>query len=540
MKHKLFFGLFLFSFFTFTNKSFSQKGNVLVKGTDEYKIFQARQSFVGNNFMDALDGYKEVLKNRPNDPSITYAVGECYFMMREYSDALENFEKARSLKSDVNSEIGLMLGRTYHYKGMLDKALKELTTYRQTISDSKKNLEASEVDLYIAQVNVAKKLMANPVNVKLTDLIDLNSQYDDKSPVLFSDEKELLFTSRRPAGNKSRVDEESDFGFFDDIYHSIWNEEKQTWSQAEIMKGAINTPEHDASTGISFDGNTFFIYRNGPSLPGAGELYTATRNKNGKWKVPELLPKPINSTYYEDAACLSPDGKTLYFVSERPGGLGKADIYTSQKVGDGWSDPVNLGTPVNTSYDENGIFLCADGRTLFFCSNGSTSMGQYDIFRTVKGTDGRWSIPVNIGYPINSVLSETKFILTKDKKTAYISTTRDSGIGERDIYMVDLTYYDPMTGEAISPIIPKSTVNGVVKSDDGTALSAEVKIVDKSSGSVVTMLKTNSDGTYSIELPANKHYTIEVTSEGFQKASIDISLSPQKNELNNFTMVKNN
>lgn len=427
------------------------KGNVLEKGTDEYKMFMAKQDFFAGDYRSAVNKYKEVLKNRPADASLQFFIGESYFMMREYTSALEFLETAKNMNA-ANEDLGLMLGRTYHAKGMLDKALDELSTYRKLIAANSTKIEETDIDVYIAQCNLAKQLMTKPVNVTIIPLIDINSIYDDKGPVLTNGDKTIVFTSRRPAGDKSMLDKESDFGYFDDIYESYWSDEKKTWLQADMLRGSINSEGYDACNSISNDGQTMFLYRNDPTEARGGEIFMSKKTSAGKWKNPEILNKPVNTTYYEDAACISPDGNWLYFISERPGGLGGGDIWISKKTGEGgWAEPVNLGAPVNTSFDENGLYLYSDGKTLFFCSNRPSSMGSHDIFRTTQGADGKWSTPVNLGYPINSVGIESKFVLTADKKTAYISSLRENGIGERDIIMIDVSNYNVFTGENTTP-----------------------------------------------------------------------------------------
>lgn len=534
--------LILFAILGFVAMSFSQKtdANVLKKGTDEYKLFMAKQKFFGGDYRSALNMYKEVEKNRPNDAAIHFHIGECYYMMKTYEDALDELEKAKTLSPTAHPELSLVLGRTYHVRGMIDKAIEELNVYRKTIAENQKKITESEVDVEIAQCNVAKQMMAKPVNVKLIQLLDLNSQYDDKGPVLTNNDKSLIITSRRPLGDKSKVDAEGDYGYYDDVYESFWNDEKRTWSAAELMRGPINTEGYDACNSISQDGTTMFIYRNDPSEARGGEIFMSKKSTSGKWKTPEMLLKPISTSYYEDGACISPDGSTLYFVSERPGGLGRGDIYVSKKAGEVWGEPMNIGAPVNSAFDENGLYLAPDGKTLFFCSNGPGSIGFYDIFWTSLGSDGKWSVPVNVGYPINSTGLETKFVMTADKKAAYISTVRDSGLGERDVYMVDISNYDVMTGVSAANTPKTATITGKITGIDGVALSADVRILDKTTGSQASMTKSGADGMYSIEFPGDKVFIMEVSVEGYQKTSQDISIPTGKTEVKDISLTKNN
>lgn len=530
--------LLAFSIFL-SSLSIAQKGgNVFKKGTDEYKIFMAKQDFYAGDYRSAVNKFKEVLKNRPDDASVMFFIGYSYFNMREYVAALEMLESAKKTNAAAHEELGLILGQTLHMRGRLDEAANELNAYKTALGSNTKKIEESRVDLYLTQINNAKKIMASPLNVDVKFLVDINSVQDDKKPVLSSDGKTMYFTSRRPQGDKSMVDKEGDYGFFDNVYQSIWDDEKGSWSLAEMVKGAINSSEgHSGCTGITSDGMTLFIYKSGD---GAGDLYMSKKTSSGKWRVLETFDKPINSTYYEDEACITSDGNTLYFISERPGGLGHGDIWMSKKIGkEEWGEPVNLGDVVNTPYDENGLSISPDNKTLFFCSDGPGSMGSYDIFKSQLGADGKWSAPVNLGYPINTTNIESKFLLTPDGKAAYISSARDSGLGERDILMLDLQYYDVVTGKKTEP--PKrAMVNGVVADSSGAPLAALVKVIDKTSGLELGMFQASADGSYHIDFEGNKTVLVQAFLEGYDPFSMEIRFAPGQTEKQPIVLRKNN
>ncbi|MFH1004928.1 MAG: tetratricopeptide repeat protein [Bacteroidota bacterium] len=528
---------------------FSQTNiNIIEKSGDELKMFNARQDFFGGSYRSAVNKYKEVLKNRPLDGAVHFFLGECYYMMRDYNSAFEFLEKAKSLNPAAHEDLHLVLGKTYHVKCQLDKALSEFNEYKKLIGINIKKIKTSDVDMYIMQCNLAKKLMSTPVNAKVTSIgVQVNSEYDDKGPVLSSDEKFLYFTSRRPSTDKAKTDKEGDVGFFDDVYETLWDEETKSWTASELMRGPINTEGYDACNSISKDGQMMFVYRNNPTEARGGEIYMSQKSTSGKWKTPDILLKPINTSYYEDAACISPDGNTLYFVSERPGGLGDGDIWMSKKGPEkNWMEPVNIGAPVNSSYDENGLFLHPDGKTLFFCSNGPGSMGSYDIFKTTLQNNGKWSTPINLGYPINSVSMESKFVLSSNNKTAYISSVRDTGLGERDIYVVDMTNYPIMNELAASSNPPDkvemktqiSIIKGNVTTVEGKPVSAEIKISDKETGVLIVSATSNNNGNYSFELATKKNYLIEINKNKFQKVSEEFSL-PAGKENQPFILIKN-
>ena len=469
-----------------------KKGNVVEQGEDQVRLFTARQDFLRGDYLKALNNYKLVLKNKPADADVNYRVGECLLAMEMYEEALENLEKAKELDPKANSEMNYSLGRAYQGLDKLDKAIEAYTAFK---TDNEGKAKEYEVDALINQCKTAQELISKPVTVTVTNTGDLiNSSFDDKGPSITADGKTLVFTSRRPAGGKTKtkIDKDGDFKNFEDIYMAKWDDVKGGWMEAEMVKGSLNTDGHDACTSISPDGKLIFVYRNIPDETKSGDIYFSKVMASGKWGAPKAFTKPVNSSYYEDGACISSDGSKLFFVSERPGtseqkGQGQGDIWMCKKISKTeWGPPVNLGADVNTPNDENGLFLHPDGKTLFFCSTGHNSMGSYDIFMTVF-ENGKWSKPKNLGYPINSTRMETKFVLSTDNNTAYVASNRAGGQGERDIYTIDMSKYDLMGAKADAdkgPIL--SILKGTIFNDAGQGTeNAKVVITDKETGTVV-------------------------------------------------------
>jgi len=203
-------------------------------------------------------------------------------------------------------------------------------------------------------------------------------------------------------------------------------------------------------------------------------------------------------------------------MSERPGGLGHADIYVSSKVDKNtWGDPVNLGPVVNTAYDEGGLSMAPDGKTLFFSSNGDGSMGSYDIFKTVMTDSGKWSRPVNLGYPINSVNADKSFVISADCKTAYFASDRKGSIGGRDIYIADLSQFPVLAGDsAKSKPTGLSILRGKISNAKNKPIEqANVTVMD-STNTKIAGLKTNAEGVYFITLKSNCKYKVKVSAKG--------------------------
>ncbi|HET6991453.1 MAG TPA: carboxypeptidase regulatory-like domain-containing protein, partial [Bacteroidia bacterium] len=448
----------------------------------------------------------------------------------EPDKAQDQFEKAKAINDNATPDLRLMLGRCYQMKGKLDSAMTEFNAARAVNAANDPKLK--EINYYFEQCQTAKSLMATPKPVKVTNAGPMiNSPYDDKRPSFTADMKTLIFTSRRPDGKNANQDTEGDGGYFEDIYMSTWDSLKGGWTEADLVKGAVNSEGHDAACSISPDGKQMFLYINNPDDARGGEIYVSKKSSSGKWGTPKNMGKGINTSYFEDGAVLSPDGNTLYFMSERgqdlpyhgQKGYGHSDIWMAKKKDKTtWGDPTNLGPVVNTEYDEGGIYPAPDGKTLYFCSNGHNSMGGYDIFMT-RNENGNWTTPVNVGYPINSIANDRMFILSPDGKTAYIDSDRDGGMGERDIWMVDMTELmpKPHTGPYMS------LLTGTVFNGDGKPVSAELKIFD-ANGTQVSTVTSGAEGTYQVQLEGDKTYEVRIETPGFKAIKESVKLDADK------------
>lgn len=498
---------------------------------DKVKVELGKQKLYGGQYKAALNLFNEVLKDNAADGVVLYYSAECYYRLGDFEKASEALKKSKESANPKN-EVYYLLGMINLYDGKADEALTEFNTYKSKAS-TKEGLE-QDVDVYIAQCNNAKKYKAAPVDVKVENAgNNINSQYDDATPSISADGRKLVFNSRRPETTDAPVDIEGDGKFFQDIYISNWDTVNMKWTAAESVPGQVNTEgAHDACTGISPDGKEIFIYRNNLNDPESrgGDIFIS-KVSNNKWKTPVSMGKPINTSYWEGGACISPDGKTLFFTSERKGGFGHSDIWmVKKKTKTEWDKPVNLGSDINTPYDEVGLFLSPDGKTLFFCSNGPNSMGSHDIFRTVM-VDGKWSKPVNLGYPINTERKDGPFVISADARKAYISSDRKGGLGESDIYVIDLMNYAVLEPDfkVKGAANELSILKGMVRDGfEGKGMDAAEVIIKNESGEKVASTSTNENGEYFITLKGNAKYTIKVEKKGFTPLEEKIDLPGSK------------
>jgi len=472
------------------------------------------------------------LAGKPNDANVLFHIAECHYELKQLKEAREFAEKSKGIDPKANINNALLLGKLYQLEDMKDEALAEFTFFKTNAGN--KAIQESDVDMYILQVNTAKELMASPIDVKVENMGDvINSEYEDKAPMVSADGKTLIFTSQRP-GKSSALNPE-DGMYFEDIYISRWDTLKKAWADAELIPGALNTEGQDAATSISPDGKQIFLFKNDIEAESrGGDVYVSRLSSSGKWGAPKSMGKPINTTYAELGACISPDGKTLYFVSERQGGKGNADIWmVKRKTRTEWEKPVNLGDVVNTVEDDAGIFLAPDGKTLFFTSKGHNSMGGYDVFKTVN-EGGKWSTPVNLGYPINTIYNDFCFSLSVDAKTGYIASNRKGGLGGRDVYKVDLTNYMVLEKDMKKKATADGPVMAILKGDvfDGSAgagMEAEIVVYDET-GTTKVGSTTSSEGSgeYFLTLLSGKTYLVKIEVKGFKPVEEKVEIKAAK------------
>jgi len=440
--------------FCFQTIYFSASGQLL-KGPDKIKMLQAKSSITDGDYNGALRIYRELYTDHGTDAILNWRMAECYLGLNQGQDALAYLQKAQESNPEIDKDLEYNMGLAYRMVAYQKKAIVHLDKYLANDKLSKADIEKANALKYKCEATI--ELKANPVDVKIESAgagvnTDENHEYH---PSVTADGKIMVFTSRREdtqGGNRYEVDND----WYEDIYISYWVDSLKGWSQAVPIPGSINTNGHDANLSISPDGRQLFTFRN----QNAGDIFVSkTRMNKGAseaiadgspdaarlmslngWSKAYSLGKNVNSGYFDSNASVSGDGKMIYFVSERPQGKGNGDIWMSKSNSTtDWQPAVNL-LDVNTIEDEKGVFIAADGKTIFFSSKGHKNMGGYDIFKSVKQEDGSWSEAENLGYPINTPGDEVDFTLTADGKTAYYST-KGSVNGKFDIMKIDLSNY---------------------------------------------------------------------------------------------------
>lgn len=332
------------------------------------------------------------------------------------------------------------IGQAYHFNYQFDEALEKYNEYKDLLDPNNEEM-LSDVKLNIRITRNAMAYKEHPIDVELNTFDILNTEYSEYRPKVNGDETEMYFTSRRPHGSDPKLDD--DGLYYEDIYYS--KKENGKWSPPVRVDGAINSDSHDACLYLSPDGQDMIIYRTSLENNNEGGIYQSHLN-DGKWTEPELMIAEVNSAYWETDANISADGNTLFYTSDKPGGEGGRDIWQMKKLPTGeWAKVQNLGYPVNSTLDEEAPYLHPDGKTLYFSSKSHSTMGSFDVYSSTLNEDGTWTEPKNLGYPINTTGEDVFYFPTNDGKRAYFSSYREGGKGQQDIYMIEMPTYDLKT-----------------------------------------------------------------------------------------------
>lgn len=477
---------------------------------------------IDNRYDEAAIIWKHLVDEDPDNANLNYKLGYCILNSSEgKAKSLPYLEKAKNSISknyapfdydekNVPNEVLFYLGKAYHLNYQLDKAQETFNLFKTNAS--KKHNLAPNTDLLLIQTEVAKGQVANPKNYVIENIGGvINGKYSDYGSVITGDNNVLFFTSRRLRSDNSNIDffSPQDGKYFEDVYVSYRNKETGEWDEPQLIETISNPKSNQATISASIDGKLLFIYVDDE---GDGNIYYSEYNGTEYSRLTKLSDK-INTTAWETHATISTDGNTLYFVSDKKGGFGGRDIYKVTKMPDGtWSDAVNLGPTINTKYDEEAPFFHPDDQTLFFSSNGETSMGGFDIFYTHLQEDGSWTTPKNIGYPLNTVDDDVFLVTTPDGKKGYYSSAMDGGFGEKDIYTIDM---DPSITK------PIAVIKGYIA--DSTCNNVKVIVSDKSKKQATKeYMPRADDGGYIIILKACKEYTIEYFANDTLKHTEDI------------------
>ena len=380
-------------------------------------------------YMDALNDYLQVYQRGYEDnANINYRIGICYLNIPGQKDkAIPYFEKAAKSISDSYKEsslneknapidVYLYLGNAFRVNNRLDEAVDSYLKYKELLPKDEQNLH-KYADAQIEACNIANDFMASPLQVEFKNLgEDINSSNDDYKAVISGDGSTLVYMHKLP--------------FYDAAYFS--RKINGVWSEPENITPQIMSDGDQFVCGLSYDGKTLLLTREDEF----NSDIMISRFEDNRWSVSQPLGSNVNTKYWESHASLSGDGKTLYFASNRRSGAGEMDLFYAEMEEDGtFGDAINI-SELNTELNEDTPFITVDGKMLFFCSQGYTSMGGYDIFVSHwEGTS--WGLPKNLGYPISTTDDNLFYYPMDNGKSALFARLDDEGFGGMDIFKVD-------------------------------------------------------------------------------------------------------
>lgn len=519
---KIFFALILLLATSAGAFSQYEPSRVNRKATDAYT--KALQTASEGRYPEALAMLGNAVRLQENYLDAYLSIGGIYAEMKNYAQAVKNYEIAKAIDSNYFKDYSLPYAINLAGLGRFDEALKAVEAFLSIPGLRTSSRQAGEYRKACFQfaLDYAKTHLASGYKFEPKNLGDsVNSAVSEYFPALTIDGSQLLYTRRVNNTNE-------------DFYSAL--RDKERWHKSSGLAGSINTGSNEGAQNISQDGQwLIFTGCNFPDGFGSCDLYISYLTRDG-WSKAQNLGEVINTESWESAPSLSPDKRDLYFASNREGGFGKSDIYVSHLQADGrWSAPENAGPSINTAGNESCPFIHADNQTLYFTSDGHRGYGGDDLFFSRK-VAGSWSMAENLGYPINTIENEGSLIVAADGKTAYYASDRSDSRGGLDLYSFQLR-------EEARPAKTLWVKGRVSDAVTRKGLPSAVELTDLSSGTILSKVQTDETGNYLITLPEGKDYAFNVNRKGYlffsenfplsrnsadSTYAIDISLQPLK------------
>lgn len=520
--------------------SYSQ-GN-LKPGKIKKFVRKGRKAYRKGEHWKAKSFYDKVTNGGTTEAVHWFEAGLVYFDSQvKREDAAIYFEKAMEFSAnekDTIPELFYYAGKTYHFTEDYEKAIEYFGIFLNKVKNNKKGMELrQDVIRQIEMCNNGIDLRGKEgyqVEELLNLGLNINSEYLDYSPVVTPEDDLLLFCSRRPPGKKKSVDGE----YYEDIFYSVRRDGNGEWGEAEVIdkssgyvKKEINEGKaHEAPISLSADGNTLYIYKE-------NSIWKSTKTGSGQWDIPVRMNQNVNIGIANPSIFITPAEDEMFIVSVGvKDGFGERDIYYTKKNAEGnWEKPTNMGPTINTPYKDDAPYLSKDGKTLYFASQGHNSMGGFDIFKSIRDDAGNWSEPINIGSPVNSAGDDIYYIENEEGTLAYYATMRPGSFGYLDIY----------TARYGCKNIPTTNVKGyAIFAENNLPVNGIIKITDKSSGEEMgTFTIDPKTGKYNMVLPPEKTYLLELVVAQSKYNQVrphteEFSIPKQCEEFNLFQQIK--
>lgn len=494
--------IIMFNLFAFTG--WSQDYSVSNKKAIKF-LEEAINQFNLMYYDVALELANKAIKKESSFVEAYILKANIYASQNDLFNAISTYEVAIQMNPDfipgIHVDLGELYFKTQQYKKSRELLQKFLSKYRP------KAKQRNKAERLIASCDFSIYALAHPLDIKPENLgPNVNSELKDYLPVLSVDMNTLVFTRTIP-------DDRSRFGEQEDFYASFYHDGK--WRKAFNIGEPLNTQVNEGGHALTPDGQAMFFticddygfYGQGRVGHGSCDIFV-TMLKNGKWSDAKNLGPVVNDRSHDAQPSMSSDGKTLYFSSNRPGGYGENDIYVTRLTAKGWTKPMNLGGVINTPGREEGVFIHPDGQTLYFSSDGHPGLGDNDIFMSRKQPDGSWGAPVNLGYPINTHKDEFDFTVDALGEYAYMTSDREGGYGDWDIYKFKLP-------DSLKPNPVTYMTGKTFDIETKAPLMADFELKELVKGEKVVSSRSNQNGEFFVCLPYGKEYALNASMEGY-------------------------
>lgn len=472
---------------------------------------RGEEAFDERKYQEAAIFYEKAIERYPQYKLALYKLGQIAYSNLDFSSAKKYYTKL--LEIDPESD-AYVLAYTF-----LGNELQKQTNYllakaylEKALTKTRKGTRAySQIESQITNCEFALQLLNNPLVIVPKPMpAILNFKDKQYFPAFTADGQAIYFTARTNGADE-------------DIYISYRTD--TSWTEPKSLSKIINTNYNEGTCTISADGKTMvFTSCEGRESLGSCDLYITKLTENG-WSVPKNMGANVNSPFWDSQASLSSDGRVLIFSSDRYGGEGGKDLYVTQ-LGEmnEWDRAKSLGKVLNTEKDEVSPFLHANGKSLFFASSGHTGMGGFDLFLTTK-EGNQFSVPLNLGYPINDGSDQFALAISADGLQAYYSKETGDKV---NLYQFDLP------AELKEKFNPTFYLKGHVK--DATTkkpLKARLQLIDLNSKAVVSSFSSETEtGEYLAVLPFEGNFGLYVELPDYFFKSLSFSFGSSNNKSN--------
>lgn len=535
----------------FKKKNFKARKDAFKKAKKNLNTGEEYYELGSGYYSIAIKYFHQAYIFNKNNADLNYKLGSCYLKSVEREKAIKYFERSIVLDSVVALDVKFKLAEAFQSTYRWNEAISMYEEFKKGLKYDHLEEWGDKVDKRVNECNTGKQLCEHDtVRAFIDNLEGVNSEFPEYAGFINADGSQMIFTSKRPTSVGGKPNKFNEFN--EDIFISTRTGVK--WSVPQNPGAPLNNKYQNACIGLSPDGQELLVYDS--KQGNQGDIYISERYEN-RWRKPKSISKLINSSYHETSASLTYDKKMIYFSSNNPklkGFKGGQDIFFCQKNAKGkLSEPSSVGGTINTPYDEVDVFLHPDGRTIFFSSNGHNTMGGFDIFRSELQNDGTWSVPENLGYPINTPLDDRFFVLAGSGKHGYYSSVKEDSKGNLDIYMITflgpekqvfLSNEDNLIASLAQPIKEKPVIEEAVEikttrltivkgkvrdgfSEEFIPIAATIEILDNATGEVISTIASNEEtGDFMVPLPSGKDYAIAIKKEGYLFHSENFNIPP--------------